>query len=189
MKWMEGIYYWADLAVGFGGPLVVWALVRLGITRRAALGQFALGALVGLTWEVPIFVGSFATTHHATIAFAREPPVHWSVLMISHTLWDGSLFLVGCWLVRRCFGSRAFGAFDRWQLLLLVAYGQAQALAVEMSSTGNNAWYFVDLWWNPAMFQFNGHRITIFPHLFWIWGSLVYYFLWLRLSHHGESNR
>ena len=181
MGWMEGIYYWADLAVGFGGPLVVWLLVRLGLTRRMALWQFTLGVLVGFTWELPIFVGSFATADHATIAFSRAPPVHWAVLMISHTLWDGSLFLVGCWLVRLSLGPDTLRRFHGGQLLLFVAYGQAQALAVEMSSTGNNAWYFVDLWWNPPMFQFNGQNITIFPHLFWIWGSLVYYFLWLWL--------
>ena len=178
---MEGIYYWADLAVGFGGPVLVWALVRLGFSRRVALWQFALGVVIGLSWEVPIFVGSFATTHYATIAFTRPPPVHWAVLMISHTLWDGSLFVLGCWLVRRCFGPGSLSVFHPGQLLLFVFYGQAQALAVELSSTGNNAWFFVDLWWNPAMFEFNGHQITVLPHLFWIWGSLSFYFLWLRL--------
>lgn len=180
--WMKDLYYWADLAVGFGGPLAVWALVRLGVLRRQALGQFALGCLVGLTWEVPIFVGSFATEQWATIAFSRAPPVHWTVLMISHTLWDGSLFLLGCWLVRAAFGPDALRRYHPWELLLFVAYGQVQAVAVELSSTGNNAWYFVELWWNLPMFRFNDHDLTIFPQLFWIWGSLCFYVLWLRVN-------
>ena len=188
MGWFEEIYYWADLAVGFGGPLVVWALVRLGLLQRAAWWQFALGVLVGLTWELPIFVGSFATTRFATIAFVRAPPVHWTVLMVSHTLWDVSLFLLGCWLVRLCFGQRAFQKLHLSQLLLFALYGQALALAVELSSTGNSAWFFVDLWWNPAMFQFNGHDITVLPHIFWVWGSLCFYFLWLPLGRRLEAN-
>lgn len=182
MGWVEDIYYWADLAVGFGVPVLLWLLFRLGLVDRLALWQFTLGVLVGLTWEVPIFCGSFATTHYATIAFARAPPVHWTVLMVSHTLWDGSLFLLGCWLVQLFFGRHAFKKLHLGQLMLFVIYGQAQALAVELSSTGNSAWFFVDLWWNPPLFQFNGHDITVLPHLFWIWGSLCYYFLWLRLK-------
>ncbi len=188
MDWFAGIYYWADLAVGFGVPLLLLALVHRGVVDRLALWQFALGALVGLTWEVPIFVGSFATVDYATIAYARQPPVHWTVMMVSHTLWDGSLFLLGCWLVQLVFGRLAMREVHPGQLLLFIIYGQVQALAVELSSTGNDAWYFVDILWNPPMFQFNGHNITVMQQLFWLWGSLCYYYCWLWLRRRLERD-
>ena len=175
-------YYWLDLAVGFGAPLLLILLWRLGVVGKRSLRLFALGVLVGFTWEAPIFIGSCTTTSLATITFSRPFPLPWAVYMISHSLWDGSLFLLGCWIVRALTKPPWFKSWSVAQFGIFLVYGQLQELAVELSSTGSDGWVFIQHWWNPTLFFFNGHPITLFPQVFWLYGSTVYYLLLLKLG-------
>lgn len=177
---MADAYYWLDLGIGFGAPLLLLLLRWRGRVSRAVWWQFWLGAAVGLTWEAPIFIGSAAGGGWATIVFERPLPLHWLVFMVAHTLWDGLLFVLGCALVRRLFGARALDRHRLGPALALVLYGQLQALVVELSSTLNSGWVYLDLWWNPAWTTVSGHNLTLLPQLFWLWGAVCFYVLWLR---------
>lgn len=176
------LYYWLDLAVAVLVPLVLHLLFWTGRVGPTPVRQFWLGAAVGFAWEAPIFVGSWATESYRTIAYATPLPMHWTVFMGAHTLWDGGLFLLGCLIVRGLFGREALRAWDWRQLAVFIAYGQVQAMAVELSSVTSNGWYYLDLWWNPAVMQVAGHNVSLLQQWFWLAGSVVYYVIWLRLA-------
>ena len=176
------LYYPLDLAIGFGVPLVLMVLRLVGRLHRDAWKRFWLGCAVGATWEVPIFAGSCASSTWATIHFLSPPPVPWPLLLLSHTLWDGTLFALGWWLVNRIVSAthRPLAA-----AALFVLYGQLQALAVEVSSLTSGGWGYHVQWWNPELLQINGQPLTALPHLFWLWGSAVFWWAWRRAALHS----
>ena len=175
-------YYWMDLAVAAAVPLLILVLRLSGKAGPRLVRQFWLGAAVGLTWEVPIFVGSCATEAYRTIAYITPLPLHWSVFLAAHTSWDGGLFVLGCLLVRGLFGAGAMRSWDWRQLSVFIAYGQVQALAVELSSVMSSGWYYLDLAWNPAVMTVNGHNVSLLQQEFWLVGSVLFYVIWLRLE-------
>lgn len=181
MPSFQDMFYWNDLAIGFSAPLLVFVLFRMKKISGFSLRVFWLGAAIGLTWEIPMFVGSYETTALATLTTIRPYPLHYLVFMISHTLWDGGLFLIGYWLVLLMCKAPQFAGFNFRELLVLLVYGQLQEFMVEMGATGNEAWTFIVYWWNPVLFYWNGHPITLFPQLCWLYGPIAFYFLLLKL--------
>jgi len=101
--------------------------------------------------------------------------------MVSHTLWDGGLFLIGYWLVLFFCKAPCFDRFNPKALIILIIYGQLQEFLVEFGAVTSSAWTFIRYDWNPALFYFHGHPITLFPQLVWLYGSLLFYFLLLKL--------
>jgi hypothetical protein len=178
----QDLFYWLDLAVGFSGPVFAFFLLRMKIISGFSWRVFWVGAAIGLTWEIPIFVGSYETTALATIVAIRPYPLHYLTFMISHTLWDGGLFLIGYWLVLLLCREPQFKSFNVKELLVLLVWGQFQEFMVEMGSTANNAWTFIEYWWNPALFHWNGHPITLFAQLVWLYGPIAFYFILLKLK-------
>ncbi len=176
------MYYALDLLIGYGAPWVVFGLYRAGRVDRFAWRLFWLGCVLGLTWEIPMFVLSGEDTGVPLLVWIRPLPVRYGILMVSHTLWDGGLFLVGVWWVRRLCRAPCFAVF-RWQeLAVLLVYGQVSELLVELSSTLNDGWVFVTgYWWNPTLFQFNGHPITAMPQLVWLAAPVVFYLIALPM--------
>ena len=67
-------------------------------------------------------------------------------------------------------------------MLVLLIWGQASELLVEFSSTLNDGWAFIQYWWNPAIFQFNGHNITWLMQVIWAAASIGYYVLLIKLK-------
>lgn len=182
------LYYTLDLLIGFGSPFVVYALYRAGKVRRLIWQLFWAGAAIGLLWEVPIFVGSAETTTFATIRWIEPLPTHYAVFLLSHTLWDGALFLVGVWLVNRVCAETWWTRFDAKALLVMIAWGQLSELAVEVSSTSNDGWTFItDYAWNPTLFERNGHAITLFPQLIWLAAPVLFYAVLLRLARRADA--
>jgi len=179
----QSAYYVLDLLIGYGAPLVVFALYRTQRLDRWWWRLFWVGCALGLTWEIPMFVLSGEDTGLPLLHWVRPLPVHYLILMGSHTLWDGGLFLVGVWLVRRLCHSPSFRSF-RWQeLAVLLVYGQVSELLVELSSTLNDGWVFVTGYgWNPTLFHFNGHPITLMPQLVWLVAPVVFYWIALKLD-------
>ena len=98
MSILESVFYQLDLLIGFGAPILVYILYRINKINKFSLYVFWVGAAIGLTWEIPMFVGSYEG-FFITIQQIRSYPFHYLVFMISHTLWDGALFLLGYWLV------------------------------------------------------------------------------------------
>lgn len=176
----SGLFYTLDLIIGFSSPVLVFILYRLKLISRQSWLVFWLGAAIGLTWEIPMFVGSYETTALVTLTTITPYPFHYSLFMVSHTLWDGGLFLIGYWLVLFFCDGPCFDRFNPKALIILIIYGQLQEFLVEFGAVSSSAWTFIRYDWNPALFHFNEHPITLFPQLVWLYGSGLFYFLVLK---------
>ena len=175
-------YYYLDLLVGYSSPVLVYYIYRTGRFDRFIWHFFWIGIAVGLTWEIPIFVLSGESTSLPLVVWNRPLIAPYPVFMISHTLWDGMLFVIGILLVHGLCREPHFARF-RWpEMLVLLAWGQVSELAVEISATANDGWAFVEYWWNPLIFRCNGHSITWLMQAIWAAASVVYYILLIRLK-------
>ena len=168
-------YYWFDLLIGLGCPLVLFGLRRLEWLDRRAWRLFWFGAFLGLFWELPVFMLSKIGSY-PIITWDRELPVHFSVFLLAHTLWDGGLFLIGVWLVRRLCRPPALTRFRWAELVVLIAWGQISSVAVEVSSVLNDGWVYVTgYWWNPTLLTLQGHPLTLWPQIPWLLAPIVFY--------------
>ncbi len=175
------MFYFLDLLVGFTAPILAYILYRTEKIDKFSWYVFWIGAAVGLTWEIPMFVGSYETNFFITLETIRPYPFHYIVFLISHTLWDGMLFLIGYRLVLLLSESPRFKEFNLKELMILIIYGQIQEIIVEVGSVSNSAWTFIVYWWNPALFYVNEYPITLHPQLAWLFGSILFYFILLKL--------
>ncbi len=175
-------YYPLDLLIGYGAPLLVTALFRTGRISRFTWELFWLGCAIGLTWEIPMFVLSAEDTGMAVLRWERALPLPYGVFLVSHTLWDGGLFLVGVQLIRKLCKAPHFRAFSGRELAVLMVWGQLSELAVELSSTFNDGWVFLEgYWWSPTLFRVGDHPITLMPQLVWFAAPIAFYLAALRL--------
>ena len=177
----QDMFYFLDLLVGFTAPILAYILYRTEKIDKFSWYVFWIGAVVGLTWEIPMFVGSYETNFFIPLETIRPYPFHYIVFLISHTLWDGILFLIGYRLVLLLSESPRFKEFNLKELIILIIYGQIQEIIVEVGSISNSAWTFIVYWWNPALFYVNEYPITLYPQLAWLFGSILFYFILLKL--------
>jgi hypothetical protein len=175
-------YYYLDLLIGFSSPFLFYFLYKTGRIEKFVWHFFWIGVIVGLTWEIPIFVLSGESTPLPLVTWTRPLIAHYLVFMISHSLWDGLIFVIGVWLVYRICSKPFFQNFRWSEMLVLLIWGQASELLVELSSTLNDGWAFIEYWWNPAIFQFNGHNITWLMQVIWAAASIGYYVLLIKLK-------
>jgi hypothetical protein len=181
MSSFQAIFYQLDLLIGFGAPILVYFLYRIKKINKFSWFIFWIGALIGLTWEIPMFIGSYEG-FFVTIETIRPYPLHYLIFMISHTFWDGGLFLIGYWLVKLLCKSPHFDKFNINELMILIIYGQIQEIMVELAAVSNSTWTFIVYWWNPALFYINGYPITLYPQICWLYGILIFYFGLLKLK-------
>ncbi len=185
----QDMFYFLDLLVGFTAPILAYILYRTKKIDKFSWYVFWIGAAVGITWEIPMFVGSYETNFFVTLEPIRPYPFHYIVFLISHTLWDGMLFLIGYRLVLLLSKSPKFEEFNLKELMILIIYGQIQEILVEVGAVSNSAWTFIVYWWNPALFYVNEYPITLYPQLTWLFGSLLFYFILLKLRPKLTENR
>jgi len=177
---LEAAYLWLDLVIAFGGPVALLLLCARGVLPGVVRPLFALGAALGLCWEVPIFTLS-ALGSTPLITGLGEMPVGWPVFMIGHSLWDGLLFLAGLALVVLLRPAPHLTHLCWQDLAILVGWGQVSALAVELSGIWAGGWAYVPgHWWNPTLFWTRGEPITLFIQVVWLVASVVY----LPLANH-----
>jgi hypothetical protein len=110
--------------------------------------------------------------------------------MVAHAFWDGGLFLAGLAFVQALCAQPVLARF-RWQeLAVLLLWGQASELAVEVVSVLNQGWVYSGVhWWNPVLFYVAGHPITIVPQLIWLAAPVAYYLCALRVIRRGPTPR
>jgi hypothetical protein len=182
MDLLKNNFYWIDFSIGTAIPLVVLGLRLRGRISRFVWRLFWLGTALGLTWELPLsLLNAYSATHPAA-RFIQPLPTHFSVLIVLHSFWDGGLFLVGVWLAAKSYPGRWFERFRLGELLVLLLWGQASELAVELLSTFNHGWAYIPYWWNPSLFRFSGSDITLLPQLIWLAAPVVFYLIALRLK-------
>ncbi|MBN1365618.1 MAG: hypothetical protein JW976_12480 [Syntrophaceae bacterium] len=181
MKLLEQYFFYIDFAIGAAVPLIVVVLYAAKKISPFTWKLFWIGTAIGFTWEVPL-----STLDGLGIVdiftFLRTPPAHFIFIIISHTFWDGGLFLIGVWLVNIFCREPRFASFSAQELSVLIIWGQAQELGVELLSTGLGGWGYNPAWWNPSLFLFNGRHITLAPQLIWLAAPVLFYFAALALK-------
>ena len=160
--------YVGDLLIGFLLPIYIHVRHRGAGTNAVVRRLFWLGVLIGTTWEVPIFFSAIFSTQ-PLVRFITEPPLHPFVFLVSHSLWDGGLFLAGLVFVRALLGPGILLGFRRVELALFVLWGQLSELMVEVTSVTAGGWVYVASHpWNVVLFELGGHPITLLPQLIWL---------------------
>ncbi len=180
-EFFQANYFWIDFSLGTGIFLLV---ILLRVTRRIQRVTWILywvGFILGLCWELPMSIANEIGVPYAPARFITPLPVHYSVIVITHSWWDGGLFLVGLWLVMKLCKEPPFDTFRFQDLGVMIAWGQVSELLVELSSTYAGGWEFIEHWWNPVLFRFNGHNITLLPQLIWLVASVVFYLIVIRV--------
>ncbi len=136
---------------------------------------FWVGCALGLTWELGCNINMLVSENYPVARFITPPPFHFIFAVISHSIWDGGLFLIGAILVHKICTPPWFETFKMSELLVLLIWGQVQALAVEILSVFSSAWEWIVYWWNPSLFIFHGHAVTLLPQLIWLLAMLIFY--------------
>lgn len=168
-------FYWFDLAVGFGGPIILLWLRRSGRIGRSDWRIFWLGVVLGACWEIPVFVLS-KLSGLPIIVWRHELPVHYLAFLTAHLFWDGGILLTGFRLMRWLYPPLAPRRF-RWAApAVLIVWGQLTALLVESSSILCAGWIYVTgYWWNPTLLRLAGEPLTLLPQLLWLWTTVAGY--------------
>jgi len=174
-------FFLIDFAIGAAIPLSVIALHAAKKISSFTWKLFWIGTIIGLTWEI-----SLSTLDGLGIVnifnFITPPPVHFIFIIISHSFWDGGIFLTGVGLVKILCREPRFEKFRPGELSVLLLWGQAQEMAVELLSTGSGGWEYIPSWWNPSLFLFNGRHITLVPQIIWLAAPVLFYYAALRIN-------
>jgi len=186
MNLIQQYFYYIDFAIGAAVPLGVIVLYATKRISAFTWKLFWIGTAIGLMWEVPLSTLDGLGIVDIFI-FATPPPAHFIVIIISHTFWDGGLFLAGVLLVNLLCPAPRFSSFSAREFFLLLAWGKAQELGVELLSTGSGGWAYNPSWWNPSLFMFNGQHITLAPQLIWLAAPVVFYFAALAVKRREKN--
>jgi hypothetical protein len=181
------MFFALDVAVAIALPLVLWWLHRRGATPPVIWPLFWLGVAIGLTWELGYHFTGPLYSQDPSYVQAAEYPGHPLLQPFMHALWDGGLFLVGLALVWRLCPAPRLARFSWRELAVLVAWGQAQELCVELAATAGGAWSFTPRWWNPVLFEFGEGSITLAPQLIWLAAPIAFYLFALRVQRRTVS--
>jgi len=174
--------YLLDTAAALAIPAAVFVLYRKRLVSRASWYMYWAGVLTGSSWETGFyFVGPERSPDPFFVRNA-EFPLPNVLLHLLHTLWDGGLFLAGVGLVRLLCKRPALERFRVRELAVMAAWGQAQELAVELAGSGGGLWEYRPRWWNPVLFSFRGHNITLAPQAVWLAASFVFYLFALGIN-------
>ncbi len=181
-------FWWLDLAIAAGVTLGVVVAGRRSWRGRWVQKLFWLGVVIGLTWEVPLFL-STTFADDPVIVMLSPPPIHPLGLIVAHSLWDGGLFLAGVALVGWTCPRPILRRFRWRELGVLMLWGQLSALAVEIGGVSNDAWsYVAGFAANPTLFYVAGHPITALPQLIWLLAPVVFYLVALRVTARARTN-
>ena len=170
-----------SLAAFFVG-LFHW-LYRTEKISLAYLYAFWLGTLIGSTWEFTFLFLGPEFLHGAV-----EWP--WGLdgwpRKISHSIWDGAIFMFGVYICHRWLGGELFQRFDSKELGIMFGWGLFQELLVEYLFNGR-VWIYEPLSWNPVIIPTlpgsaaMSPGYTLIPQAIWAIAPIVFYvgFLWL----------
>lgn len=142
---------------------------------------FFLGFLIGLIWEIPLGLTRELNIPIATFSNSR-PLLPFPIHGIIHSIWDGGIFLIGVGFIWFYSKDSFFSRFNIVELVILEIWGQLQSFFIELSSILGGGWEYIPYWWNPSLFVINGHHFTLFPQLIWVFASILFYFLAVKIK-------
>jgi hypothetical protein len=170
--------------------VVIIVILLLYFTKRISRFTWILywiGVGVGLLWEFPI--GLLRVIGFPVAQFIQSRPMlPFPFHSIVHSITDGGIFLIGVGIVKLIFSSPHFDEFDLKELLIFIIWGQLQSLAVEVLSLIGGGWEYIPYWWNPTLFEVNGHPFTLLPQLIWLVAPIIYYLLIIKIKWFKKYN-
>ena len=147
------------------------------------LTLFIIGCIIGSTWEFTFlylgdeFVHSVKIWPYGLGGWPRK---------LSHSIWDGGIFMVGVYLCKKYLPGPNFQSFNKNELLIMLGWGIFQELLVEYLFNGR-VWIFVPLPWNPVIIPtLPGSAslspgYTLIPQAIWVIAPVIFYLLCLRV--------
>ena len=146
--------------------------------------MFWVGCLIGSTWEFtflylgPDFVHSVKEWPLGLGGWPRK---------ISHSIWDGGLFMIGVFLCERFLKAPLFQRFDLKELTVILLWGIFQELLVEYLFNGR-VWIYPPLPWNPIIIPTMpgsaalSPGYTLIPQAVWVVAPIIFYVILLKIS-------
>ncbi len=152
-------------------------LHRTGKIPLSYLYAFWAGTLIGSTWEFTFLFLGPEFLHGAV-----EWP--WGLdgwpRKVSHSIWDGAIFMFGVYLCHRWLDGDLFRGFDRKELGIMSGWGIFQELLVEYLFNGR-VWIYEPLSWNPVIIPTipgsapMSPGYTLIPQAVWVVAPVVFF--------------
>ena len=144
---------------------------------------FWIGCLIGSTWEFaflflgPEFLHSVKEWPFGLGGWPRK---------LSHSIWDGGLFMVGVYFCLKYLQGPHFYRFSWNALGIMLSWGIFQELLVEYLFNGR-VWVYEPLSWNPVIIpplpgSATEVGYTLIPQVVWIVAPFIFYIFCLRLK-------
>lgn len=182
-------FYVFDIAVGVGLALAFLVLPRTGRISKRTAWLFWAGVLVGLGWEIPFYLLGPDFSEAPMYELRMRYPLHPFGQFFTHAFWDGGFFLVGLALARGLLRGPILERF-RWDVLLvLIAWGQAQSIAIEVLAGSGGTWEYVPRVYNPVIARVGSVELTLWPQLVWVIGPIVFHRLALWIERRRTAIR
>ncbi|MFX1417968.1 MAG: hypothetical protein ACFE9N_03490 [Promethearchaeota archaeon] len=178
-------FYWFVWIVGIFICIIVYYLYKSKKLDGYFWYLFWVGFILGLLWEVPLITANEISSFPPARFIIPPPlpsPYSSIVIIITHSLWDGGLFLLGVWFIQLICKKPILEKFKLSELIVMIAYGQISTLIVELLSTSSGGWEYYVYLWNPLLFTFIGHNITLLPQLIWLAAPIIFYFIAIKLK-------
>ncbi len=178
LVFMVGDYAVAALLIAYFS----WSYKK-GRIPKSYFFAFWVGCLIGATWEFTFFFlgDSFA---HAMVEWP------WGLSgwpkKLSHSVWDGGIFMVGVWLCLKILGPESRFVTWNWrEFSIMWAWGIGSEFLVEYLFNGR-VWFYEPLPWNPVIIPpLPGSATTIgytlIPQAVWVIAPIAFYLLFLKL--------
>lgn len=180
-RMMQTLLFSVSIAVGFCVPLLVYGAYRMRYLTRPQTLLFGIGSGLGLIWEGALVMLVPRLTEAPLYSIGVDVSVPSPIHVMSHSFWDGLLFLAGVLLVQRFVEGPHFRAFRWREFLMLVAWGQIQSLVVELTATGTGIWTYHPTSWNPSLFQVGEKAVTAGPQVIWLIAVSAFYYCCLAV--------
>ena len=144
---------------------------------------FWIGCLIGSTWEFTFlflgdeFLHSVKVWPYGLNGWPRK---------LSHSIWDGGIFMVGIYLCEKYLKGPLFKSFNKNELFVMLSWGIFQELLVEYLFNGR-VWIYEPLPWNPIIIPtIPGSALlspgyTLIPQAVWVIAPIIFYLICLKI--------
>ena len=190
------MFYISVWSMGVIIAIIVIILYKVKRINKFVWYMYWIGFGLGCVWEFWLSIANelyiFTAYPWPASVFHAQRPVEGVlaifVIAITHSLWDGGLFLLCVLFVNLICKEPYFEKFNWKELVVLLIIGQIQEFIVELTSISNNAWEFylgpdgTGTWYNIPLFYIGGKAITLMPQLIWVAAPIAFYFIILKIK-------
>ena len=148
---------------------------------------FWWGCLLGALWEFPIFLMGPEFLANPLYRVFGTFPIHPISQFISHSIWDGGLFMIGIRIARWAAPAPHFQKFSFRELLPYIIWGVSSAVVIEIIGS-YGIWEYIPNRWNVEWFKVNDRSITSLPIMIWAVAPVVHYLLALRIHRRSQES-